>query len=66
MKIIHPDLELEILENGKKVEEFKKNTPGIYELELKAVNKKTNLKSEAMKIQVNVVLRKYNRASNYN
>lgn len=51
-----PDLELEILENGKKVEEFKKNTPGIYELELKAVNKKTNLKSEAMKIQVNVVL----------
>lgn len=52
------DLKLEILENGKIVEDFKKNTPGIYELEIKAVNKKNNLKSEAIKIQVNVVLEK--------
>ncbi len=48
------DLELEITRNNQVITEFTENTPGLYELQLKAV--KGNKKSEAMTIQINVEL----------
>ena len=51
------DLTLEILRDGKPITEFTETTPGLYDLELKAV-KDENTKSEALTVQVNVVLDK--------
>lgn len=58
IKLTHEDgedgLELEITRNNQVITEFIENTPGVYELQLKAV--KGEKKSEAMTVQVNVEL----------
>lgn len=49
------NLTLEVKKDNKVITEFTENTPGIYELEITAVKENT-IKSEPLKIQVNVAL----------